>query len=144
MEKQYIYELDYNRVRVFGEYEIIYHLSGSIISLSPAYKPRKLFSIIQKFVEAFRKNREVIHSCHMYMTECSYKHLYKIVEAILFEIADYKELNLSSKEYKEKIDPDYIIPIDEWYSENSDFIDLDACVQNVIGGLYQAKEIFRD
>lgn len=144
--------LDYNRRNSFGDWEIVYHLSGAIVSLAPKFKPRKLQEIIDKFICAFRYSKDIKQIISSFYITCSYNELHDFLKNILMSIPEFQELNLSNKEYENGIsvnDPERksIVLISRYSAEldaDDDFIDLDACIQNIVNGLYRVKEIFGD
>ena len=124
---------------------------GEIYYLAPNYKPRHIEDIINGIIENFKKNAETIGITRlMYFHTVPLKHLYQFISDTLMPIDKFRELNLTQKECDAgiNVDDDEIrakIVFTSMFTEideEDDFIDLDACIQNIFAK-YE-HEVFRD
>lgn len=100
-------------VYIFPDYDIVKAVSGSIYTLAPNFKPQKIDIIMEKFLEKFflhEKTEELIPNFYV-ITAC-FSEVKKILKEILFGIPEFEELNLPNVD--------------------GDFIDLNACIQNIM------------
>lgn len=141
--------LDYDIVQTFGDWEIVYQLAGAITSMAPSFKPRNFQEIIDAFVRKFQESDRVEQGIESYLITCSYNDLLNILKDILMQIPEFKALNLSTDEYNAGVNVDdpnrgkfCLISRYTLQDSSNDFIDLDACIQNVVNGLYRDNEIF--
>lgn len=143
--------LDYTQVRLFSDWEIVYHLAGAITNLSPDFRPRFFYTIIDEFFTKFKESERTENSFNSYTIYCSYNELLIFLKDILMSIPKFVDLNLTTNEYKNGVDVNssnrnniYITTTFTERNADNDFIDLNACIQNIVNGLYREKEIFQD
>ncbi|MCM1214153.1 MAG: hypothetical protein NC548_06485 [Lachnospiraceae bacterium] len=137
-------------------YEVMHQTIGAIYMLAPRHQPRKVEYIIPKLL-AKLENHEKVESSgadgteKFYFFTISLKDLKNLLRDVLMSISEYRELNLTQIEYENEVNPDDesrsgfvftsrydVYPEDHWKEE---FIDLEACVQNIYCGLRDAKVV---
>lgn len=117
--------------------EFIRYTIGEIYSLAPYHKPRFIEEIADGIISNFKVNCKSIGRDFFYH-EVEMKNLYKFIENILMPIDKFRELNLSQDEYETGVkveDEDrpkfaFVSALSD-IPDDSDFVDLDACVQNI-------------
>lgn len=122
-----------------SEHKLMFVIGGQLFDQAPNRQPRKAEIIMQKVRDSFREKS--FNDNEYYSVAIEKENLYKWIEELLFEIPEFKELNLSHIEYEKEISvddesrPKFAIHTryDKYNSESwkEDFIDLDAFVQNV-------------
>lgn len=122
-----------------SEHNLMFVIGGQLFDQAPNRQPRKAEIIMQKVRDSFRK--KAFNDNEYYSVAVEKENIYKWIEELLFEIPEFKELNLSHIEYEKGISvddenrPKFAIRTryDKYDSESwkDDFIDLDAFVQNV-------------
>lgn len=110
---------------------------GEIYELAPYYKPRFIDEITDEIIKRFKVDCSMIGHDFIYH-KVELKDLYKFIENILMPIDKFRELNLSPKEYRQGISVDdenrpkfQFVSAFSNVAEEDNFIDLDACIQNI-------------
>ncbi len=118
---------------------------GEIYVLAPKYNPRHIDEILQGIIENFKKDCKHVGSDFFYH-EVEIQNLTKFVKDILFPIQKFRDLNLSTNEYRQGISVDdenrsqfAFVSRYNTISEDDDFIDLDACIRNIVDSLYYSE-----
>ena len=122
--------------------EFIRITTGWLYSLAPGYKPRHINEIVDEMIARFKQNAQHIGDDFFYH-EVNWFELRVLVENVLRPIKQFRDLNLSKREYGLGIDVDDpnrqgIIFTSRYSStipEDEDFIDLDACIINIVSNL---------
>lgn len=117
--------------------EFIRVTTGWIYALAPYHKPRFIDEIVDEIIKRFKADCKKIGTDFFYY-ELELKDLYKFIENILMSIDKFRDLNLSSLEYKQGIgvdDPNrpkfqFVSAFDS-VPEDDCFVDLDACIRNI-------------
>lgn len=134
-EKKYIVPFD----------DIIKAVAGCIYYLAPNNKPRNMETIMMAFVDKLKTNRYVNRVCpttHVrYYLDGNRSEVMRIIREVLFDILEFRQLNLSEREYLMGVDVDdeekrHSIAFVSRYGNplegtDDDFIDLDAVIQNI-------------
>lgn len=138
------------RITTWPVYVIAEHTGAALYALAPRHQPRKIEYIMFKFVYRMEHHDQVkSHGADgtekFYYFETDFDGIRTIIHDILFGIREFRELNLTQKEYEAEVDPDDpnrggfvltsrydVYPEDHW---KDDFIDLDAAIQNIMCGL---------
>lgn len=130
-------------ITVYERY-LINSVAGTIYAMSPLYQPRNIESIMNKVRDKFREVAYNINEWYTYNID--EKNFYKFIETMMKSIPEFRELNLSYNEYIKNISVDdenrpkysFSSIYDKYTSESwkSDFIDLDACVRNIVNMYY--------
>lgn len=120
--------------------------TGWLYSLAPGHKPRFINEIVDEMIVRFKRGAQHIGNDFFYH-EINQFDLRLFVEDILMPIKQFKDLNLSNKEYGLGIDVDdpnrqKFIFTSRYSSipEDEDFIDLDACIMNIVCDLKRIYE----
>lgn len=115
---------------------VVGHTMGWIYRLAPGYTPRKADKIVDTIVQRFR-DHEYYESTPLEVIQVVSNELDEILD-YLYDFKEFKELNLSQKEFKDGIkvdDPNrlsyLVLNKSMEYSEEDDFIDLDALKRNI-------------
>lgn len=147
------------RVESFRLKPTLSYTSEAIIRLSPFVNEERmaeLSNIILTLKSAFMNHSEVRFSnlFNDYEIQTTDEKFFEWLHDSLFSISDYQNLNLSWAEKQEGITVDdenrakfNFITMHDKYDENSwqsDFIDLDACIQNIHCSFAKYFEEFRD
>lgn len=110
---------------------------GKIYELAPYHKPRFIDEITDEIIKRFKIDCSMIGHDFIYH-EVELKDLYKFIKNILMPIDKFRELNLSPKEYRQGISVDdenrpkfQFVSAFFDVAEDDNFIDLDACIQNI-------------
>ena len=122
-----------------SEQNLLFVIAGQLFYQAPNRQPRKAEIIMQKVRDLFREN--AFHDNEIYFATIEKENLYEYIKKLLFSIPEFMELNLSHIEYENGISVEddsrakfvFHTRYDKVTSESwkSDFIDLDAFVQNV-------------
>ena len=122
-----------------SERNLMFVVAGQLFDQAPNRQPRKAEIIMQKLRDAFRS--EAYNDNEYYTVIIEPDNLYGWMKDKLFSIPEFQELNLTQEEYEKGISADdesrpkycFTTRYDVYDSESwkSDFIDLDAFVQNV-------------
>lgn len=125
--------------------KIIKAVSGCIYEIAPKYAPRNIEVIMSKFIAKLKAHEE-LQTMHVtyspfYYFQGSSKEIMHIIRDNLFDILEFRQLNLSANEYALGVDVDsderettynfvsrYGNPLED---TDDDFIDLDAVIQNI-------------
>lgn len=117
--------------------DFIDYTVGVIYYLAPNHKPRFIYETVDKIIERFKVNCLTVGKDFFYH-EIELKDLYKFIKDILMPIETFRALNLSQNEYEKGISVDdkgrpefCFISRYSWVSKDDDFVDLDACIQNI-------------
>lgn len=132
---------------IFSVSEIVKAVAGCIYEIAPNYAPRKMSTIMSKFVDKLHSHSDTQTNINrgyntFYFFEGDFTYIEKILREVLWDIPEFLELNLTWNEFERGLRPGdedredsicfvsrYGSSIDNW---KDDFIDLDAVVQNVI------------
>lgn len=135
-----------------SESDLMFVVGGQLFEQAPNRQPRKAEIIMQKLKDAFRS--EAYNDNEFYTVIVERNDLYNWMKDKLFSILEFQELNLTQKEFEKGIAvdddsrPKFCITTryDVYDSESwkSDFIDLDAFVQNVHRRLLNIMETEED
>lgn len=134
-EKKYIAPLD----------DIIKAVTGCIYYLAPNHKPRNMEAIVTAFIDKLKAHKDVNRVCPStyvrYYLDGTQSEIMGVIREVLFDILEFRQLNLSDREYLMGVDVDdetkrhsisfvsrYGDPLD---GTDDDFIDLDAVIQNI-------------
>ena len=138
------------RITTWPVYIIAEHTAAALYGLAPRHQPRKMEYIMSKFVSRMETHEQVkSHGAtgteKFYYFETDFDGIRTIIHDLLFGIREFRELNLTQKEYEAEVDPDDpnrggfvltsrydVYPEDHW---KDDFVDLDAAIQNIMCGL---------
>jgi hypothetical protein len=117
--------------------DFVKYTLGEIYYLAPNHNPRCIDEIRKAIISRFMDGCEHIGKYFFYH-EVALKDLYKFISDILMPIEKFRELNLSQREFENGIKVDdenraKFVFTDMYTSipEYDDFIDLDACMQNI-------------
>lgn len=135
-----------------SERDLMFVVGGQLFDHAPNRQPRKAEIIMQKIRDAFRS--EAYNDNEFYTASVELDSLYSWMKDKLFSIPEFQELNLTQKEYENGISVDdesrpkfcFTSRYDVYDSESwkSDFIDLDAFVQNAHRRLLNIMETEQD
>jgi len=131
-------------------YKIVHQTIGAIYMLAPRHRPRKVEYIIPKLLDRLEHHEKVKTigadgTEKFYYFEMSLKELKGLIKDTLMTIREFRELNLTQNEFDQDADPDdpsrsgvvftsrYTVHSEDRWRE--EFIDLDACIQNIYCGL---------
>ena len=110
---------------------------GWIYCLAPYHKPRFIDEITDEIITRFKTNAKTIGKDFFYY-EIELRSLYKFIEDLLMPIPKFRDLNLSQIEYEMGLSVDdddrdrfVFTSAFDTIPEDEDFIDLDACIQNI-------------
>ena len=119
---------------------------STVYQFAPMYKPRKIDKIVEHIHDWFEKNRINKHFKPLIVIKNNLEEITKKVEEILLSCEEFKELNLSQREYEKGIAVNNknrrnlftgigykIDPLD-------DFIDLEACISSIAHKLKEEME----
>lgn len=143
--------------RLISNKEFIGCAIGVIYRQAPQHKPRDIDKIVDYIIDYFylhadpkMKTQDKSFSC----LEVDEKDLDTFVRDILFGCQEFKNLNLSQYEVDNGIDVndekrDGFVIVDAYTKIKSyyDFIDLDACVRNIVNtfnGLFLLDDFFEE
>lgn len=122
------------------ERNLLLAIGGQLFDQAPNRQPRKAETIMKKVRDAFRLNDKCHNDNEFYSMRLSEGEVYQFIKDMLFAIPEFQELNLSQIEYENGVSVDdeirgkfrFVTRYDKYDSESwkSDFIDLDAFVQN--------------
>lgn len=131
-----------------SERNLMFAVGGQLFDQAPNRQPRKAQIIMKKVRDSFRE--KAYNNNEYYTLRIEEVNLKGFIKDLLFSIKEFEELNLSQIEFEKKVSvndesrPKFSISTryDKYDSESwkSDFIDLDAFIQNVICNLYMLKE----
>lgn len=123
-----------------SERSLMFAIGGQLFDQAPNRQPRKAEIIMQKVRDSFRKTAN--NDNEYYTVNIEEKKFYNWLHDLLFEIPEFKELNLTQIEFENGVSVDdesrpqfsFTTRYDEYDSESwkNDFIDLDAFVRNVV------------
>ena len=113
----------------------------------PICKPRNLDEIISEFAYEFKSNENCVNNNEMYSIEFESNDSFNNwLEDTLKSIQAFRNLNLSQEEVDHNISVDdenrnkynFTSAYDKYDSESwkTDFIDLDACIRNILNAIY--------
>ena len=109
---------------------------GNIYYQAPFNKPRKIDEIVEHITNYFIKNDISAH--HYKQVFVDKNNMLEFVKAVLSDCKAFEELNLSQYEYERgvKVDDEVRLPFTFISAEfqlkpKYDFVDLDACCQNI-------------
>jgi hypothetical protein len=127
------------------ERNLMYVVGGQLFDQAPNRQPRKTDIIMNTLRDNFRKLAVNDNEWYYIKIDIADKGLYKFIDKILKEIPEFNELNLNQIEFEKGISVDdesrakysFCSSYDLHTSESwkTDFIDLDAFVQNVVYNL---------
>lgn len=134
------------------EGNLMYAIAGQLFAQAPNKQPRNAEIIMEKIKQQFRSDADNFNEFYSITVEDD--KLYDWIHDLLFSIPDFITLNLSQIEYEKGISvddesrPEFSICTiqDKYDSESwkSDFIDLDAFVQNVYSSLKIIEDVNSD
>lgn len=120
---------------------LMFVIAGQLYDQAPNRQPRNADEIMRKVKENFRNNPLCVNDNEYFTIRVENDKVYKFFEDILFSIPEFRDLNLTQIEYENGVQVDdenrgkyhFISRYDVYDSESwkSDFIDLDAFIQNV-------------
>lgn len=115
-------------------------IGGQLFNQAPNRQPRKAEIIMTKFRDSFREKAH--NDNEYYSIAIEEKESQKFIKDLLFNIPEFKELNLSQVEFDNGISVDdesrakfkFSSAYDKYTTESwkTDFIDLDAFIQNIM------------
>lgn len=126
--------------------QIIQGVAGVIYRMHPFHKPENFNKIIDEF-ESYFNSIEPKNDTFKLLDFDDWKVFEKWIKGFLFDIKEFTDLNISQK-LKESGITDYNdqrnsgikfstrYDVDTLDSRYSDFIDLDACVRNIVNSIY--------
>lgn len=133
-----------------SERDFMYCLAGQLYEQAPNRMPRKANDILMKALEAFRSDESCSTNISHRTIHVESDKLYQWINDLLYNIPEFKELNLSLVEYEKNIDVDdpsrtgyrvtSIYDVEKEDDWKTDFIDLDAFIQNVYCAILDKKE----
>lgn len=122
-----------------SERDLMFIIGGQLFSQAPNRQPRNAEIIMQKVKEAIRK--DCVNDNEYYCLEVPKKEVCNYLKNMMMAIPEFVDLNLSQIEFDKKISvndesrPKYAFSTryDKYDSESwkTDFIDLDAFIQNI-------------
>lgn len=121
--------------------EFIRVTTGWLYSLAPGHKPRFINEIVDEMIVRFKRDAQHIGDDFFYH-EVNWFGLRVLVENVLMPIKQFRDLNLSKREYGLGIDVDdpnrtefVFVSRGSSIPEENNFIDLDACIRNIVSSL---------
>ena len=136
---------------------VVQSIAGQLYAQAPAYNPRKSEIIMKKVVENYldfirSKDSDITDDIIFDKAYNSIpeKNLVDFIKSLIWDIPEFKELNLSQREYENNISVDdpnrskyrFVTryDVDTMESIRDDFIDLDAFLNNIIRNIYMITE----
>lgn len=130
--------------------KIVKAVAGCIYEIAPNYKPRNIEAIIAALTKKLKEHEDIEYICSstdvFYYLHSSRTEIMRIIHDVLFDILEFRQLNLSDREYLMGVDVDgdnrknvmnfvtrYGNPLE---GTDDDFIDLDAVIQNIDVALF--------
>lgn len=109
---------------------------GEIYALAPGNKPRSAEEIAEGIVTNFKKHCKQMGD--FYYHEMELRDVKAFINTILLPIEKFQELNLSNNEYQKGTSVEdesrptiQFVSMYSYIPEDDDFVDLDACTQNI-------------
>lgn len=140
------------KTTLISERDLMFAIAGQLFDQAPNRQPRKAEVIMQKVKDAFRKDAH--NDNEWYSLEVVEADTFKYVKALLMEIPEFVELNLSQVEFEKNISVDdegrgkylFTSRYDKHTAESwkRDFIDLDAFIGNVHRRLLTIRKMDQD
>lgn len=135
-----------------SERSIMYCVAGQLYDQAPNRQPRKANDIMMKVRDYIRNHPDCYNDNEYRTIRVQESELYDFVKDMLMSIPEFKELNVSQKEYDAGIteaeeDSFKFVSRYDVYDEESwytDFIDLDAFIRNVVDGIYRDNDSYTD
>lgn len=126
---------------------VMENIAGVITKMAPLCKPRNLDEIISEFAYEFKSNENCVNNNEMYSIKFESNDSFNNwLEDTLKSIQAFRNLNLSQEEVDHNISVDdenrnkynFTSAYDKYDSESwkTDFIDLDACIGNILNAIY--------
>lgn len=121
--------------------------TGVIYSMAPENKPRNMEKIMDHVINYFKTNGKCYQD--FYYMELAEEDVYKTIKEMMMSCPEFLDLNLSQDEVDRGVkfdDPERppfaFITRDTYIKSYYDFIDLDACIGNIVG--YIENVFFED
>lgn len=141
---------------VISKAEMIGHIAMWLYRLAPKHRPRKVDSIIDSVIKYIDDTFTNPLKSDPEFRTCDFEDkdsLYSYIDTMMKSIKEFRELNLTWREYVSGIDVDSpdrepivvftsmynVESADAWFEE--DFVDLDAFVQDVTSSLLREQAI---
>ena len=116
----------------------------AIYYLAPHNTPRKADIIKTKAIERFKHADGIEQMGDFYFKHVPFDGLTDFIKGILWDIPEFRELNLTDQEFSAGVDPDDESRDKFFFTcaydfNGPSFIDLDACIQNISYGLFHRE-----
>lgn len=125
--------------------KIVKTVVGCIYEIAPNYNPRNIETIMTAFTKKLKEHEDIEYVCPsigvFYYLRGNRTEVMRIIHDVLFDILEFRQLNLSDREYLMGVDVDSkdrknVINFvtrngDPLEGTDDNFIDLDAVIQNI-------------